>query len=280
MSAIAVAKKDFRDAVRSRVLIGLTALFALFTAGGAFVASWASELFEEGGAQSTIDLILALQTPAGFLVPIIALIVGYGAIARERESGSLKFLLGLPHRRRDVVLGKVLGRTGVVAVSILVGFAVGLAGLFAFVGSVSLVDYVAFTLVTVLFGFVYVCIGVGISSLTRSTTRAAVGVIVVVVLFWFLWGLVGQALLFATEGTLLVQSLPDWYLVYSSLPPGTAYGSAISAVLGETQLALTTMYDIETVPLVARPWFGFVLLAIWALVPLGVGLSWFDRVDL
>ncbi|MGQ3412782.1 ABC transporter permease [Natrinema sp. LN54] len=277
MSAITVAKKDFRDAVRSRVLIGLTVLFALFTAGGAFLASRLSELFEEGGAESTIELILALQTPAGFLVPIIALIIGYGAIAGERESGSLKFLLGLPHRRRDVVLGKVLGRTGVVAVSILIGFAVGLIGLFAFVGSVSIPDYVAFTAVTILFGFVYVCLGVGLSSMTRSTTRAAVGAISIVVLFKLLWSIIAQILLYAVEGSLLMESFPDWYLAFLSLRPEAAYGSAISVFMSETS---TQASPIESLPLVAEPWFGFVILAIWAVVPLGLGLLWFDGVDL
>ncbi|QCS44215.1 ABC transporter permease [Natrinema versiforme] len=278
MSSIVVAKKDFQDAMRSRVLIALTVVFALFTAGGSFLASRASSLFGAGGGDSTVDLILALQTPASFLVPVIALVVGYGAIAGERESGSLKFLLGLPHRRRDVVLGKVLGRTAVVAVSILIGFAVGLLGLFAFVGEVAPGTYVLFTLVTVLFGFVYVCIGVGLSSMTRSTTRAAVGAFGLIIFFWFLWGVIGQLLLRVIEGEFLVQSYPDWYLAYLSLTPDTAYGSAIGAVLGENQLTMVT--NIENIPLVAEPWFGFVLLALWALVPLGLGLLRFDRVDL
>ncbi|OAQ53121.1 ABC-2 type transporter [Natrinema mahii] len=284
MSTIAVAKKDFRDAVRSRLLIGLTALFALFTVGGAALASWASELFSEGGGDSTVGLILALQTPAGFLVPVIALIVGYGAIAGERESGSLKFLLGLPHRRRDVVLGKVLGRTGVVAVSILIGFAVGLVGLVAFVGEVSPVDYLAFTLVTVGFGFVYVCLGVGISAMTRSTTKAAVGAIGLVVLFWFLWGTITQGLLYALEGEFLPETFPGWYLALNAIPPDAAYGSAIGAVLGEsgftTAGSLESQGLVESVPLVAEPWFGFVILAVWALLPLALGLWRFERADL
>ncbi|OLZ42365.1 ABC transporter [Natrinema saccharevitans] len=284
MSTITVAKKDFRDAVRSRLLIGLTVLFALFTVGGAALASWASGLFSEGGGDSTVGLILALQTPAGFLVPVIALIVGYGAIAGERESGSLKFLLGLPHRRRDVVLGKVLGRTGVVAVSILIGFAVGLVGLVAFVGEVSPVDYLAFTLVTVGFGFVYVCLGVGISAMTRSTTKAAVGAIGLVVLFWFLWGTITQGLLYALEGEFLPETFPGWYLALNAIPPDAAYGSAIGAVLGEsgftTSGSLESQGLVESVPLVAEPWFGFVILAVWALLPLAFGLWRFERADL
>ncbi|AFO55692.1 MULTISPECIES: ABC transporter permease [Natrinema] len=280
MSAITVAKKDFRDAIRSRVLIGLTVLFALFTVGGAALASWVSGLFDDASAQSTIELVLTLQAPAGFLVPIIALIVGYGAIAGERESGSLKFLLGLPHRRRDILLGKVLGRTGVVAVSIFVGFTIGLLGLFAFVGSVSLTDYVAFTAVTILFGLVYVAIGVGFSAMTRSTTRAAVGALSVVILFKVVWGIVGMILLSVIEGMSLVESPPDWYLVYNAVTPDAAYGSAIGAVLNRTGPTVASAYDISTVPLVAEPWFGFVILAIWAAIPIGLGLWRFDRVDL
>lgn len=50
--------------------------------------------------------------------------LGYRAIVGERESGSLKFLLGLPHTRRDVILGKLIGRVSTVTVAVLVGFAI------------------------------------------------------------------------------------------------------------------------------------------------------------
>lgn len=283
MSAITVAKKDFRDAVRSRTLIVLTVVFSLFTIGGAFLASWTADLFAElegEGAETTMDLVLALQTPASFLVPIIALVVGYAAIAGERESGSLKFLLGLPHTRRDVVLGKILGRSAVVAVSILIGFTVGLIGLFAFVGSISIVDYVLFTLVTILFGFVYVCIGVGLSSMTRSTTKAAAGAFGLVLLFWAVWGTIAQLVLFWREGSFIVEPLPDWYLSVISLPPDSAYAAALGAVLDEGGFTVAGIYETESIPLLAEPWFGFVLLAIWAIVPIGLGLWRFGRADL
>ncbi|MDG5817948.1 ABC transporter permease subunit [Natronococcus sp. A-GB7] len=280
MSAIAVAKKDFRDAVRSRTLLALTALFGLFTVSGAYLASWAAEVLD-GGAETTLDLIIALQTPAGYLVPIIALVVSYAAIAGERESGSLKFLLGLPHSRRDVVVGKILGRTGVVGVSILVGFAVGLIGLFAFVGSVLLVDYLGFTLVTLLFGLVYVCIGVGLSSMTRSTTKAAIGAFGLIVFFWFAWSILVQLLLYAVEGQFLLEEFPDWYVTLLSLSPDAAYGSALGAVLGESGLTMSGMYgSTDELPLAARPWFGFVVLGVWALVPLVIGILRFESIDL
>ena len=283
MSAVTVAKKEFEDAVRSRKLMALTGVFALFTLGGAYLAARLGELFGEiegEGAESTLDLVFALQTPASFLVPIIALMVGYKAIVGERESGSLKFLLGLPHTRTDVVLGKVLGRSAVVAVSILIGFAVGLAGLVAFVGSVAIDDYLLFTLVTILFGFVYVCLGIGISSLTRSTTRAAAGAFGLIVFFWFVWSFLLQALLYYVEGTFVPERYPDWFLGLASISPDAAYGSAMGAVFDESALTMASAYGIEELPLIAKPWFGFVWLALWALVPLGLGLWRFGRVDL
>ncbi|APX97624.1 ABC transporter permease [Natronorubrum daqingense] len=283
MSAITVGKKEFRDAVRSRKLALLTAVFALFTLGGAYLASWAGDLFAEvdgEGAQSTTELVLALQSPAGFLVPIIALVFSYAAIARERERGSVKFLLGQPHSRREVVAGKILGRSAVVAVSILVGFGVGFVGLVVFVGSVSIVDYLLFTLVTMLFGAVYVCIGVGISAMTRSTTTAAVGVVGLIVLFWIVWGSLAQGLLFWREGSMMVDPMPEWFVSFVSIPPDSAYSSALSVVLGEGGFAMADVYQTERVPLLAEPWFGFVLLALWALVPVAIGLWRFDRADL
>lgn len=285
MSAIAIAKKDFQDAVRSRGLIALTLVFVLFTVAGAYIGTQVSGLLgNEAG--DTLDLVIALQSPASFLVPIIALLIGYGAVAGERESGSLKFLLGLPHTRQDVVLGKVLGRTGVVAVSILVGFAAGMVAIFAFTGSFSVGTYLVFTLLTVVLGFVYVCIGVGLSSMTKSTTRAAVGAFGLLGLFWLLWGVIAQLLLYLTSGSVFPDPpLPDWYVTFLSLPPGPAYGSALGAVLDEGSLAAASSYEAQGLiegglPIVAQPWFGFVLLAAWAFVPLAIGLLRFDRVDL
>lgn len=282
MSTLAIAKKDFQDAIRSRSLLVITVLFVLLTVGGAFISSWAGELLDVGDEQSSLDLLVALQTPASFLVPIIALLIGYGAIAGERESGSLKFLLGMPHTRRDVVFGKVIGRTAVVAVSILIGFAVGMVAIFAFTGSISPIEYIAFTLVTILLGFVYVSIGVGISAMTGAKTRAAIGAFGLLALFWLLWGFIGQIALYAIEGSLFMETIPAWYLNFSAIPPGPAYGSIIGGVLGGNPL----LGSIESSgiefgsAILTEPWAGFILLVLWAVIPLAIGLGRFERADL
>lgn len=280
MSVIAIAKKDFRDAMRSRVLIALIVLFALFTVGGAYISTQIAGLLGDAGDQP-LDILFALQTPASFLIPIIGLMVGYKAIAGERETGSLKFLLGLPHSRRDVVLGKVLGRTGVVTVAIVIGFAVGIVAIFGFTGSVSLVEYLAFTLVTILLGLTFVSIAVGISAATGSTTRAAVGIVSLIGLFWLLWGFIGQLLLYLITGSIVLEPpVPDWYLLYTVIPPGGGYGLAADAVLPTDGQFGVGMLAGDDVPFFAEPWFGFVILAVWIIVPLALGYWRFSQVDL
>jgi len=287
MSAITVAKKDFRDAIRSRTLLALVVLFALFTAGGAYVSTLITGLLGDaagsGGSQSALDLIFALLTPASLLVPIIGLLAGYKAIAGERESGSLKFLLGLPHTRRDVVLGKVVGRAAVVAVAILIGFAVGIVAIYALTGGFSPMNYLLFTLVTVLLGLVYICIAVGFSASTASTSRAAVAIIGVFLLFQFAWGLLGLLLLLAITGSAFPQPPgPEWYQLFTRINPNSAYQAAATALLPGGPGAGGNLAGGQggSRPYFLESWFGFVILAIWIVVPLVLGYSRFERADL
>jgi ABC-2 type transport system permease protein len=277
MSVTVVAKKEFRDAVRSRLLLVLIAVFTLFTLGGAVLVSQVGELFGLGEEVGMLGVILALQTPASVLVPLIALVVSYRSIAGERESGSVKYLLGLPHARRDVVLGKVLGRTGVVSVAILVGFGVGIVAIVALIGSFDPAAYLGFTLVTVLLGLVWVSIGVGASSMTRSPTRAGILGFGFLLLFWILWDFVGLALLYATDSLDTTgESIPEWYALFSAIPPGSAYGLVGSALL-PSEAGFEAAGELS---LFLSPAFGAFVLLFWIVVPLGIGLLVFERSDL
>ena len=95
-----------------------------------------------------------------------------------------------------------------------------------------------------------------------------------------LWPFLVQALLYYVEGTFVPEEIPDWYITLLSISPDNAYGSAMGALLDESQLTMADMYEVGELPLVARPWFGFVLLAFWALLPLALGLWRFGRADL
>lgn len=282
MSTIVVAKKDFRDAIRSRMLLALTVLFAVFTIGSAYVSTQIPELIGTSGNQSTVNIVLGLLSPAGLLIPIIGLLVGYKAVAGERESGSLKCLLALPHTRRDVVFGKVIGRTGVVAVSIIIGFAVGIVVLYVLANSFSPMNYVVFVITTILLGTVFISLSIGLSSATASTTRAAWGAFGLFLLFQFVWGLTNTLLLFFITGSIVPEMPPpDWYLLLSRLNPKSAYQAAATTVLPDAASGRNALAGGSgNLPFFLEEWFGFVILAFWIVIPLGIGYLSFQRADL
>lgn len=70
---------------------------------------------------TTLVLLNSMRQPTVLLIPLVGLALAYDTIAGERESGTLRLLIGLPNSRAEVVFGKFVGRTGVIAVSILVG---------------------------------------------------------------------------------------------------------------------------------------------------------------
>ncbi len=279
MSTLAVARKDFQDAIRSRVLLGLTGLFVLFVAGASYFFARIQPT-PGGGDPTALVLIFSLLAPASLLVPIIGLALGYKAVAGERESGRIKLLLSLPHSRLDIVFGKALGRTGVLVVPILVGFVVGAAVIFWQSSSFTPVNYLAFAFVTVLLGLAYIAISVAVSSATTSTFRALIGGGSLLIVLEFLWRQVLLAIVYLVNGLSLPQQSPgDWYSFLQSLPPGTAYSSAARSLLPESP---TTLAITGPTPdaFYLQDWFGFVILAVWVVVPLALGYLRFERTDL
>ncbi|MDY6765464.1 MAG: ABC transporter permease subunit, partial [Halobacteria archaeon] len=89
-----VAKKDFEDAIRSKALWVVLFIFVVFAAGGSYALTFLpTETGLRGEVLTSDTAIIALNSVASWLVPIIGLMLGYGAVVGERESGSLKILL-------------------------------------------------------------------------------------------------------------------------------------------------------------------------------------------
>ncbi|WP_256296234.1 ABC transporter permease [Haloarchaeobius salinus] len=287
MSATLVARKDFQDASRSKVLWILSALYVLFISAMVWAFSEFESLLAGGDAAAaaqqgvSFNLYLFMAGATTLFISATALVVSYKSIAGERESGQLKLLLGLPHSRRDVLLGKVVGRTGVLAVPVLLGFAVALLVAFVIGVDVVVTEYVVFALLTVLYALVYVSIVVGVSAMANTTTQATAGAISIFVVLEVLWDLVPTVAVFGyyylTDQPIPVSAAeyPEWFYVVTRLAPTTAYNTARNAVLPKS-----ASVSIDSSSFLLQDWLGFVVLGVWLVVPLVVGYWRFDAADL
>ncbi len=203
-----VAGRELREALRNKWLwfyaLGFAALaFGLSQAG--LASSGYSGL--GGFGRTAASLINALL----LFVPLIGLSVGAGALAGDRERGTLLYLLAQPVSRAEVFAGKALGAALAVAAALALGF--GLVGLaLASAGDGNAPAYLTLIGYTLLLALVSLGLGFVISALTRkgSTAMGAALIVWLALVFLADLGLVGATIaLQPTPGTLLVMLLAN-----------------------------------------------------------------------
>lgn len=197
---LTILSKEVRDAVRSRWLIAFALMFALVAVMLAVVQQGGSGL--QGFNRTTAALVnLCL-----LLVPMLALILGAGAIAGERDRGTLETLLAQPISSTKLLLGKYAGLTVSLWATVMLGF--GMAGiLLALVGPVANIgQYALFIVLAGGLASAMLSVGMLISVVADSRVRA----LALAMLAWFVFvllyqlGAIGLALAISTSGRGLV----------------------------------------------------------------------------
>lgn len=291
-----IAKKDFQDAVRSMLFWGLSVFFfTLLAAITGLIWYFAGEpiLAEE---LTTPVLVATVSEVTRIIIPLIALILGWKSIAGERERGSMKVLLSLPHSRSDVILGKLIGRSLVLSLSLVIGFALAAIVVAALMGRFGVGQYIGLLLVSIVYGVAYVSIAVFVSALTRSTTIAGIGIFSVFLLFYVVWNALlsavqmlvaleyigGSEWTIAMNGEQTIEFVPHWALFLDSIDPGNAYANVLSLVAEAVDIGglLGQAALFEEQPFYLQDWFALIVLVLWIAVPALLAMYRFDRVDL
>ena len=158
-----IAKKEIMDNIRNKWIIILSIIFFLLT----LVVSYFGSLYSEGWQDLDIT-ISGMMNLVQFLVPIIALILGYAAIIGEIERGSMSALLSQPTSRIEIVLGKFIGLGSIISITIIAGF--GIAGFIIAlnVTNTNFIDYLIFIASTILLGLIFLSLAIFFSTLFKK----------------------------------------------------------------------------------------------------------------
>ena len=278
MALLAVIRKDFQDSIRSFSLLATTLLFVAFATFLALI-QWIPLMYQDSTVNtSTLALLNSMRQPTVFMVPLIGLVLAYDTIAGERERGTIRVVLGLPNSRAEVVFGKFVGRTTVIAVSILAGYAVAGAVALATYESFDFVAFSQYTLLTVFYGAVYVGLATGFSAAMESKQRAIVGAGALYSVFLLGWDVALLVLQLAIYGNDIPETgLPDWFKFIGTLNPSTAFMKATRAVIPE--YSEITFYP-EGSAVYLDDWVGFLTLLLWGALPLVLGYLRFEATDI
>lgn len=290
MSWLAIAKKDFRDAVQSRALWALVVVFVLLSIGSTYAYVQLPELFGEQPGATFAGLVFFTTGLTGLFVPLAAIVVCYKSLAGERELGSIKLLLSLPTSRLNVFTGKVLGRAAVLVFGLGVGLLLGLGFGSVLLDDVDALATLVFVLVTLGFAAIYAGIMVGLSATTGSTSRAITLALGFFVVFELFWDVVPMAVLYVVNGLRLPSTIPDWVFPVSQISPSSAYLSTVVALLpglAETSGAAPAQTGVggevtqaAPDPFYLSPEVGILVLVLWLVIPFLVGYYRFETADL
>ncbi|WP_276258530.1 ABC transporter permease subunit [Haloglomus litoreum] len=178
-----ITREDLRQARRSRLLWGALVLVALLVLP-AFWSRTSNLRAIEGQPPPAVEGVLLVP---GYLSTYLFLVVAalaYGAVAAERESGSVRLLLGLAGTRRDVLVGKLLARVAML-VGVLAALLAAMAGMLALNERVAVVPFLLVGGWVLVYGAAWTAFAVGVSAAFASQYRALVAIAgTYVVLAW------------------------------------------------------------------------------------------------
>jgi Cu-processing system permease protein len=268
---LAIAGTELKIALRNRWVLIATLLMTLFALALTFAGAAPTGVL---GVDLLTVSVASMTTLSVYLVPLLALLMSFDAVAGEIERGGLALLLTYPVSRSDILLGKFAAHLCTLVFAIAVGF--GVAGLAAGaaggIGAESLAALTRLVWTSILLGATFLALGYAISALTRAPGTAAglaAGLWLVVVVLYDL-GLLG-ALVYDDGGSFTRHIFP-WLLAAN---PADAF--RLYNVSASQNVALVT--GLSGAAGALPGWTSLISLALWPAAALALARTAFGRVE-
>jgi Cu-processing system permease protein len=275
-----IAKKEFLDNIRNRWIIIMTVLFViLFLLFGIYAGTLTKNSFF-GDVKATAMLLSGISS---FIIPIIAIVLGFSTISGEAESGALFVVLSYPVKRSEVLIGKFLGLGSVLIFSILCGFGIGGIVIAATGGGGSIISYLLFIAFSIILGFIYLSLAIMASSFCKTRVKSILAGFLI-----FFYAMLVDTIFFviymSTGGTIDLtgqtpMNFPSWFytaqVIFSPMD-SNQYAASLSynvRTIKMNQGTFTIPDHITTVSI-------FIINLIWIIIPLLLAYFFFKRRDI
>ncbi|MHB1121978.1 MAG: ABC transporter permease [Ramlibacter sp.] len=258
---LTIAFKELRDRLRNRWVLAVALVFTVFAL---VIAYFGGAQQGAVGLRSIEATIASLVSLVIYLIPLIALLLGFDAVVGERERGSLDLLLSLPVTRLEVLLGKYLGLAAALTLSTLAGFGLVALLLVGQIGMAGLEPYLGFMFSSVLLGLAFLSLAVLLSVLARDRTRASG----LAIALWFFFVLVFDLLLLGLLVAGGGEAAGHWFPYLLLFNPADVFRILNIFSLDDVR----SLYGLASIVpgALAKPWLMALVMLAWIAAPLGI----------
>jgi Cu-processing system permease protein len=208
-----IAGKEIRDGLRNRWVLGTTLLLTALALTLAFVGSAPTGTVKLSLLAVTV---VSLSSLTVFLLPLIALQLSYDAIVGEIDRGTMALLLAYPVSRLQIILGKFVGHSVILAIATAVGFGAAGVVLQIVVSDLDEQSWRAFAAMiasSIVLGATFLALGYLVSTTVSDRSTAGAIAIGVWLLFVLIFDMALLGWLVADHGRTLTASRLTWILL-------------------------------------------------------------------
>jgi ABC-2 type transport system permease protein len=182
----------------------------------------------------------------GFLVPLMAIGLGFDAVNGEHSRRTLSRILSQPIYRDALLFGKFLAGLGIIAISMLclwlLVIGLGLIMLGVPPGSEEMARALIFLVVTIVYGGVWLALAMLFSVIFRSAATAAFVTLGLWLFLSVIWPALAPAIAQAVVSPEHQATLVITAQMLARLSPSTLYGECVLALLDPTTRTLGPVY--------------------------------------
>jgi len=266
----AIAMCEFKVALRNRWVAIAVVIMALFAA---VLSAAGSAPSGELGVDKLSLTVASLTSLAVYLVPLVALLMAFDAIAGEQERGTLPLLLTYPISRLEILLGKFTAHLGILGLAIAIGYgiAAALAASFDSEAAQGLPALIRLYLTSLLLGAGFLGLGYAISAVTARPGAAAGAAIAAWLILIVLYDLALLAGVVADDGGTFTQVVFPWLLLAN---PADAFRLYNLATANSGSLAPGLGSAAQSI----SPVFALAFVIGWSVIAFALATVAFERV--